>query len=549
MSTQIAEEPRPREKPKWPVNLQLKFAGCLGSVTNVFNRASTVNCESNYRPGLRLAVQHLFFRVSCLFTVRPLGLFVVGIASNPSCALSTIRTTLNAATTLTQNQSRPSTTMSQSISFQGQADSANGHAAAAAAAATAAAKGVIAPPHPTPEQIQASARRYFLFGYPISHSASPAFQNLMLESIAPIAFPGSEKQTYPPTYSLKDTKTVDEPHFRDIVRNDPLFAGAGVTMPLKVAVTATLGEKGVIDELSEAGKATQTVNTIISVPDKGKRKMIGTNTDYLGIAHAVLRAMAECNAEDRVTKYLDPQLAFKARYVFPRNPQGKPYAAFIIGSGGTCRSAVYAVSQLGLSPIYLLNRDAEETQAVLDHFGDSLDLRALRSVEAYEAEAAKRDSGEIGHVACAVGAIPAFAPQTDDEKMVYTLAHRFFSEPYHALTESHAPLASNAQQETLVALPLPSKRPFLDMCYKPRMTPLLITAEEKGWLAIGGVEAMVEQGLAQARMWAATAKAWEQAKHEFDPIPYAVKAGDEGPVGLYIEEKARELVKAMMDIK
>lgn len=62
MSTQIAEEPRPREKPKWPVNLQLKIAGCLGSVTNVFNRASTVNCESNYRPGLRLAVQHLFFQ-------------------------------------------------------------------------------------------------------------------------------------------------------------------------------------------------------------------------------------------------------------------------------------------------------------------------------------------------------------------------------------------------------------------------------------------------------------------------------------------------------
>lgn len=404
---------------------------------------------------------------------------------------------------------------------------------------------LVAPPHPTQEQINASARKYFLFGSPISHSASPAFQNLMLQAIAPIAFPGSSSQTFWPTYSLKDTKTIDEPHFYDLVRNDPLFAGAGVTMPLKVAVAATLGDEGVLDELSEAGKATQTVNTIISCPNHGKRKMIGTNTDYLGIAHAVLRAVAEQNGEERVTAYLDPQIGYEARYVWPRNADGKPFSAFIIGSGGTCRSAVYAVSQLGLSPIYLLNRDAEETQAVLDHFGKSLDLRPLRSVEAFDTEAKKRESGEIGHIACAVGAIPAFAPQTDDEKMVYTLAERFFSEPYAALSATTSP----PKEDGLLGLPLPSKRPFLDMCYKPRLTPLLAIAEEKGWLGIGGVEAMVEQGLAQARMWAATAKAFEEGRETFDPIPYATKAGDEGPIGLETEEKARALVRQMLDIK
>jgi len=324
-------------------------------------------------------------------------------------------------------------------------------------------------------------------------------------------------------------------------------------MPLKVAVTAKLGEEGVIDELSEAGKATQTVNTIIATPSKGKRKMIGTNTDYLGIAHAPLRAMAENNGEDRVTKYLDPQLSYKARYVFPRNTDGKTYSAFIIGSGGTCRSAVYAVSQLGLSPIYLLNRDAEETQAAIDHFGSSLDLRPLRSIEAYEAEALKRESGEVGHIACAVGAIPAFTPQTDSEKMVYTLASRFFNSPSPppspTSSSSSADLGKGKEGEVLLPLPLPSKRPFLDMCYKPRQTPLLTTAEQSGWLGVGGVEAMVEQGLAQARMWAATAQAFAEGKEEFDPIPYAVKAEDEGPVGLEVEEKARELVKQMMDIK
>ncbi|PWZ03568.1 NAD(P)-binding protein [Testicularia cyperi] len=420
----------------------------------------------------------------------------------------------------------------------------------APAAATTSA--LVAPPHPTPEQIEASARRYFLFGYPISHSASPAFQNLILQSIDPIAWPGSSAQTFYPSYNLKDTKAIDEPHFKQMVRTDPLFAGAGVTMPLKVAVAAQLGPEHILDELSEAGKATRTVNTIISVPDKGKRRMIGTNTDYLGIAHAVLRGMAVSNNEPRITQYLDPQLGYDARYVFPRNAQGKRYSAFIIGSGGTCRSAVYAVSQLNLSPIYLLNRDAEETQAVLDHFGDSLDLRPLRSVEAFEREQELRNSGEIGHVACAVGAIPAFAPQTEDEKMVYTLAHRFFDEPYHALTESHTEpetlSSSSSSTQKLVSLPLPPKRPFLDMCYKPRMTPLLIAASEKGWQDIGGVEAMVEQGLAQARMWAASAKAMRDGLESFDPIPFAVKAGDDGPIGLEVEENARKLVNSMMDI-
>ncbi len=78
---------------------------------------------------------------------------------------------------------------------------------------------------------------------------------------------------------------------------------------------------------------------------------------------------------------------------------------------------------------------------------------------------------------------------------------------------------------------------------------MLLEAEKQGWLPVGGVEAMVEQGLAQARMWAATAKAFEQGKTSFDPIPFAVKAGDEGPIGLEIEEQARDLVRAMLDIK
>jgi shikimate 5-dehydrogenase len=46
------------------------------------------------------------------------------------------------------------------------------------------------------------------------------------------------------------------------------------------------------------------------------------------------------------------------------------------------------------------------------------------------------------------------------------------------------------------------KRPiFLDMAYHPRNTHLLKLADALGWQTISGEVAMIEQGLAQQRMW------------------------------------------------
>lgn len=438
------------------------------------------------------------------------------------------------------------------------------------------------PAHPTESQIASAPRRHRLFGFPISHSASPAFHNLILQ-----ALPSSQSSSNPPTYSLCDTKSISEPHFKSMVRDDPSFGGASVTMPLKVEVAKKLGPTEILDELSDSSTATQTVNTIVVLPpnskSEGKKRMLGTNTDYLGIRHAVLRSCALQNS-------LEPSSYLDGDYSYPKSPvNNKPYSAFIIGSGGTCRSAVYAMSKLGFSPLYLLNRDRGETQDVIDHFkstGSGIDLRSLRSQEEFDIEAEKRKNGELGPIAAAVGAIPAFEPQSEDEKMVsnlrilsfatftvfcslvshtdmhstssspfqqvYQLAHAFFDEPYHALSEwnsSQTPsLASNE-------IPLPANRPFLDMCYKPRLTPLLAYASQAGqWASIGGVEAMIEQGLAQARMFAASAQILKQLETNpdqevvEDPASYSTRAGDQGPLGSQIERNAREMVLAMNDI-
>lgn len=110
--------------------------------------------------------------------------------------------------------------------------------------------------------------------------------------------------------------------------------------------------------------------------------------------------------------------------------------------------------------------------------------------------------------------------------------------------------ARSPQQPSVRTFGLPPKRPFLDMCYKPRLTPLLHFAgtQTTTWSPIGGVEAMVEQGLAQARMWAASEGVLQGKPPTDNPLRYSSRQGDDGPLGFACEEQARKLVQAMTDV-
>lgn len=81
-------------------------------------------------------------------------------------------------------------------------------------------------------------------------------------------------------------------------------------------------------------------------------------------------------------------------------------------------------------------------------------------------------------------------------------------------------------------------------------TPLLHYASTEGerWAPIGGVEAMVEQGLAQARMWAASEPILRGEAPLRDPLSCATAAGDAGPLGLEAEEDARRMAVEMRDV-
>ncbi|CAE6505338.1 unnamed protein product [Rhizoctonia solani] len=329
--------------------------------------------------------------------------------------------------------------------------------------------------------------KHYLFGYPIQHSASPAFQNLVFQLM------NTNK-----TYECWSTSRITQ-EMMSIVRS-PDFGGAGVTMPMKVTVMKYL------DEITPEARAVGAVNTIVPVLDPltGTMKAVGTNTDYLGVRNSLLR-----------------QLSLQVNRTFSLSETYAPgqAAALSIGGGGAARSAIHAMHTMGLAPIYLMNRDQSEIDALFECFPD-LPLVHLKNIAQAEKELAEPGRPPIVAI---VGAIPAYLPVTDAERGVYNMIT-------HVLTQPFAPL----QPSDASNLPLPHQRLFLDMAYRPRNTPLLQIAAALNWEPIGGVQAMIEQGLAQSRMW------------QTGDASVEVACGDR--VGEDVMAKARDFVERMADV-
>jgi quinate dehydrogenase len=121
-----------------------------------------------------------------------------------------------------------------------------------------------------------------------------------------------------------------------------------VTMPIKTAVIPYL------DALTAEASQTGAVNTIVKVSIGHRTKLVGTNTDILGVKNALLRGLRSQYPSLPKSKVISPQ----ARY--GKNVRG---AGVIIGGGATTRSAAHALWMMGLEIIYLVNRDVGEVEA------------------------------------------------------------------------------------------------------------------------------------------------------------------------------------------
>ncbi|KAL5331813.1 hypothetical protein ACEPPN_001351 [Leptodophora sp. 'Broadleaf-Isolate-01'] len=282
------------------------------------------------------------------------------------------------------------------------------------------------PPAPSTSHLEKVS---YLFGYPIAHSLSPLLHSTVYSSL---------DLNY--SYMLYESPTL-EPCLA--LTHDPKFYGAAVTMPHKVNIIPYL------DVLTPEGQAIGAINTIFlrSAPD-GRRLLCGTNTDCIGIREAILQNTSTNQA---------------------KRMRGGP--GMVIGGGGTCRAAVYALKKfLGCGQIYLVNRDRAEVEAVIREctekgFGDG--LRYVESV----AEAESLDAPRV-----VVSAIPDFEPKSEDEKRARGIVE--------------------------VMLSKEEKGAILEMCYHPSPdTAVARIAKRNGWLLIGGIEAMIWQGLEQDKIW------------------------------------------------
>ncbi|KAJ6485544.1 hypothetical protein C8R45DRAFT_996958 [Mycena sanguinolenta] len=308
------------------------------------------------------------------------------------------------------------------------------------------------------------SKNFYLFGFPIAHSSAPALHNHCFKSL------GTES-----TYSIWSTSKVTEEMLAAIHEDD--CGGAAVTMPIKTAIIPFL------DELSPESRITNACNTIVKIRTAGGGvKLVGQNTDILGVRNALLSALKAQHPNRPIPT--DASAAYP-----PQHASSGSFAGLVIGGGATTRSAAHALTLLGLAPIFLINRDVDEVRAVMDAMphlnskGGLIHLRDPADVETYLVGDGK------ARILMAVGCIPSFAPLTRAERMVYTTASAVFTVPYVVPT-AESPV-----------LPYPTQRLFLEMPYKPLQTTMYKVAAAHNWHVIDGIEAMIEQGFAQQRMW------------------------------------------------
>jgi quinate dehydrogenase len=293
----------------------------------------------------------------------------------------------------------------------------------------------------------------YLYGHPLLNSLSPPLHQTVYNALGlnwtqiPLSSVTGTSETYPPPY----TRSPPIEKYLASIKSNPKFVGSSVTMPHKVAIMPHL------DDLTDHARQAGACNTIFlrNDPTTGERQYVGTNTDCDGIREALTQ-----NAPD------------------PSRFRGRP--ALIIGGGGTARTAIYVMRRwLGSSRIYVVNRDAEEVAAILEE-----DRRRNPDPNAQAPLIPITDPEQAASLespAAIVSGIPNYPPKTAEELRARAIIQAFLG------------TAADAEKQQGV---------ILEMCYHPTpWTEIANLASTGGWKVILGSEALIWQGLEQARLW------------------------------------------------
>ena len=111
-------------------------------------------------------------------------------------------------------------------------------------------------------------KKFGLIGFPLGHSFSKNFFNEKFHS-----------ENIDAEYVNFEIPTIED--FPKVLAANPNLAGLNVTIPYKEKVIPYL------DELDKDAEAIGAVNVIKLVQTKGKRKLIGYNSDLLGFTQSI----------------------------------------------------------------------------------------------------------------------------------------------------------------------------------------------------------------------------------------------------------------------
>jgi len=286
-----------------------------------------------------------------------------------------------------------------------------------------------------------ASKKFCIFGSPVQQSRSPPMHNTLFRETG-----------LPHSYTIHETTNVDD---LETVINSSDFGGASVTIPLKQDVRPLLDSVG--PEVDAIGAINTIVPEVAIDETTGKEvtKLIGRNTDYLGMVLVLRNAGAQGSAGLQ--------------------------SGLVIGGGGTSRAAIYALHEMQYSPIYVLGRNPQKMRTLKEAFPESYNIRIIAS-ESYITNLERIPT-------VAIGTIPADQPI--DPSIRETLC-ALFEKAKSEKAEAEAPIGS---------LPTGGKRILLEMAYKPKVTALIQLAADAGWDTVNGLEVLVGQGVKQFEYW------------------------------------------------
>ena len=173
-----------------------------------------------------------------------------------------------------------------------------------------------------------------IFGYPLTHSISPAFQQAAFDY-----------HSLPVRYHAWPTPPEQLGDEVNRLRDDE-YLGANVTVPHKEQVIAHL------DDIDSWASLVGAVNTIV----REGRRLVGYNTDAYGFVKS-LREMGKFE------------------------PEGK--RVLLLGAGGAARAAAFGLAKENVASLTIANRTVERAQSLVDDVrGSARDVEAIALADA-----------------------------------------------------------------------------------------------------------------------------------------------------------------------